>query len=386
MNKYLTIKKMKKTLLMLLISVVMFRCAAHEKMTKTVINPIPAPQKAETVFYPMPPQKPRLQFLLSITSEEDLGKKTVNLSSFKQGDSPKKIAKAYDIFAVPGKIYISDVNHKIISIVDLEKKEFTYIKNFSRTSKYFAEPAGIWVTENDYKYVADFKRKQIVVFDNNNNFFRYYGEDGQFDKPVDIAVFKNKIYVCDMNKHMVIVIDKDSGKTIQEIGGIGKKEGLFYKPSHVIVDKQGYLYVNDSFNFRVQKFDLNGNFMKKFGFPGDTLGAFARPKGLDIDREGHLYVVDSAFENVQVFDDKTTDLLLFFGGFGVAPGSMYLPSGLHIDYYNVKYFKEYVDKNFSIKYLVYVSNMWGANKLNVYGFGEWIGSPLPKTGGGRDGG
>lgn len=359
---------MKKTLLLIILTVmVLFGCAAPEK------------EKIETIFYPPPPQQPRLQFLLSITDEEDIGKKPSALAEFLLGkmESIKRLARPYDIGAVKGKIYILDRTYKKILIIDLVKKEFNYIRDEKMGA--LRDPSGIWVTEDGYKYVSDMQRKQIVVFDNNDNFTRVYGENDQFDKPLDVAVYQNKIYVCDFTKHQIIVIDKDSGKTIQVIGGIGMKEGKFFKPTHVIVDKKGDVYVNDAFNFRIQKFDPEGNFLKAFGYQGDTLGGFARPKGLDIDREGHLYVVDTAFENVQIFDDKTTDLLLFFGGFERGPGSMYLPNGIYIDYFNTEYFKEYVDKDFSVEYLVYVGNLLGFKKLNVYGFGKWIGAPLSET-------
>lgn len=354
---------MKKTVFILLTGIVLFSCAAPEK-------------KIETVFYPPLPQQPRLQFLLSITDEEDIGKKPGALTEFLLGKmvSVKRIARPFDIGTVKGKIYISDRKYKKILIIDLVKKEFDYIRDERMGA--LRDPVGIWVTENGYKYVADMARKQIVVFDNNDNFLRAYGDKDQFDRPFDVAVYQNEIYVCDFKKHQIIVVDKDSGKTIQKIGSIGVEEGKFFKPSHVVVDKQGNLYVNDSFNFRIQKFDPEGNFVKTFGYHGDTLGGFARPKGLTIDREGHIYVVDAAFENVQIFDDITTDLLLFFGGFETGPGSMYLPNGIYIDYLNVEYFKKYADKDFNIKYLVYVGNTLGFKKLNIYGFGEWTGAPL----------
>ena len=144
----------------------------------------------------------------------------------------------------------------------------------------------------------------------------------------------------------------------------------------MVVDQQGSIYVTDAFNFRVQKFDPKGKFLISYGYLGDAFGAFARPKGLDIDRDGHLYVVDAAFENVQIFDEKTGALLLFFGGAGNAPGSMYLPAGIHIDYRNAAYFSNFVDKDFRLKYVVYTGNLFGAEKLNVYGFGDWVGEPL----------
>jgi DNA-binding beta-propeller fold protein YncE len=347
-------------------------------------------EKLPPLFYPMPPQQPRLQFLVSITSEEDIGKKQRRrsaLQTYLTGDftstdqssdsSLQQIGRAYDIGAVKGKIYITDrVKNKIL-IINLDKKMFDFLPEVGQGV--LSEPAGIWVTEEDYKYIADFSKKQVVVFDNNNNFVRAYGESGQFEKPIDVAVFQNRIYICDLNRHQIIILDKDSGKTIQAIGGIGAQEEKFYKPTHVIVDSIGNFYVNDSFNSRIQKFDPNGKLLKIFGYHGDTLGGFARPKGIDIDRDGHLYAADAIFENVQIFDANTADLLLFFGEFGPSRESMYLPLGIHIDYENVEYFNKYSDKNFRIKYLVYVSNSFGENKINVYGFGDWTGKPFQKT-------
>lgn len=362
---------MKRVLLLISTVLILFGCAAPEK-------------KIETMFYPGPPQEPRLQFLVSITDEKDIGKKSSAFQEFLVGEtqSAKTIGRPFDIGAVKGKIYISDRTYNKILIIDLEKKEFDYIKN--EKEGVFVDLAGIWVTEDGHKYAADFGRKQILVFNAADTFIKVYGENGQFDKPIDVAVYENRIYVCDMNKNKVIVIDKNSGETLQEIGELGIKEGQFYKPTHVVVDGQGSLYVNDAFNYRIQKFDPNGNFIKSFGYQGDIMGSFARPKGVDISKDGHLYAVDTAFENVQIFDDETTDLLLFFGGFGPAAGSMYLPNGIYIDYLNTEYFSKYTDKDFSVKYLVYVGNMLGDKKLNVYGFGDWIGKPLPGIGDKKD--
>jgi DNA-binding beta-propeller fold protein YncE len=357
---------MKKTILMLLSLFILYSCAPPEKKV------------FETVFYPALPQQPRLQFLTSITTEEDIGKKQSAFREFLLGEIPplKRIERPYDIGAVKGKIYISDRTHKRILIINLEEKTFDAIQ--SKKAGAISEPAGIWVTGDDYKYVTDFKRKQVLVYDDKNRYVRAYGKKGQFSRPLDVAIYQDKIYVCDFDTNQIIVVDKNSGETINTIGTTGKNEGELFKPTHLIVDNKGNIYVNDSFNFRIQKFSPEGKFLKKFGYHGDTLGGFARPKGLAIDREEHLYVVDTAFENVQIFDDRTTELLLFFGGFGPDPGDMYLPNGIFIDYENVDYFKKYVDKDFRLKYLVYVGNMLGRKKLNVYGFGEWIGEPLPE--------
>ena len=352
---------MKKILLMMAAAVMLFSCA-------------PAQKKMGTAFFPPLPEQPRLQFLTSITGEEDIGKSPSALKEWLIGKRPsmKQIGRANNMGSAKGKIYIADITHNKILILDLAKKEFDYINDEGSGS--LLQPLGIWVTEDDIKYVADNGRKQIVVFDRENKFLRTYGEKGQLKGPMGVAVYRNRIYVVDFEEYAVVVIDKDTGKTIQTIGG----EGDLYKPTHIIVDHEGNIYVNDSFDFRIIKFDPEGKRLKIFGYAGDGLGSLARPKGIDIDREGHLYIVDAAFENVQIFDDATTDLILFFGGYGPHQGSMYLPAGLHIDYDNVEYFNKYADKDFKIKYLVYVGNFLGDKKLNVYGFGEWIGPPLPE--------
>ncbi len=369
-------EKMKNTLVVLIIIVMLSACApdtrikrglgprqSGQKEAVAAETSVSAEQQVDKIFYPMLPEQPRLQLLYSFTE------KTV--TEFKGGEKYfLQMKRAYDIGAAKGKIYVSDGAFKKVTVVDLETKSLSQINGDY-------ESAGIWITDDDYKYIADFNKKQIVVFDSDNQLARVYAYRDQFDKPVDVAVFENKIYVCDLNQHKIIVIDKDSGKSIQEIGGPGKKEGSLYKPTHVVVDSEGNLYVNDFFNLRVQKFDRDGKFEKVFGYPGDTLGAFARPKGISTDRDGNLYVVDAAFENVQIFDEKTTELLLFFGGFGVTPGTMYLPNSVFVDYSNVDYFRNYADENFNLKYLVYVGNALGPIKVNVYGFGEWTGALSP---------
>jgi DNA-binding beta-propeller fold protein YncE len=356
---------MKRTVFVLIALLMFSGCATVPEETQTV------------VFYPPLPQRPRLQFLHAITGEEDIGESQGEFMEFLLGKptSDKRIGKAWDIASSDGKIYVLDRRSRRLLIIDLVQRKFDYLKD-QRMGE-LDEPSGIWVTEDDVKYIADMARKQIVVFGANNDYLRSYGGPDLFDKPVDVAVYQNTVYVSDMDKNKIFALDKTSGKPKWNIGEKGSDNGQFAKPTHVVVDDEGNIYVTDAFNFRVQKFDPEGKFLKSYGYLGDAFGAFARPKGLDVDRDGHLYVVDAAFENVQIFDVKTGALLLFFGGAGTAPGSMYLPAGIHIDYRNTAYFSNFVDRDFRLKYVVYTGNFFGAEKLNVYGFGDWVGEALP---------
>jgi DNA-binding beta-propeller fold protein YncE len=354
---------MKKTVLILLAISMLIGCATGPKKVDTV------------VFYPPPPDTPRLQFLVSISGEDDIGGKRGGFEEFLLGVSvmQKSIGRPYDMGSSSGKIYLNDrtVRGRII-IMDLGSQEFTYLRD-PKFGNILANPAGIWVTKDDFKYVADLERKRILVFSKDNRFVKSYGDEDLFDKPVDVTVYEDKVYVCDMKKHKIFVLDKGTGKLRGSIGQGGSGAGQFHRPSHVVVDHLGNIFVTDAFNFRVQMFNSEGQFVKSFGYHGDVKGGFARPKGIGVDREGRLYVVDSAFQNVQIFDNGSGQLLTFFGGGGNAPGRMLVPVAFHIDYDNVEFFSRYADKDFRLKYVVYVGNQWGRNKLNVYGFGEWVG-------------
>jgi len=326
---------------------------------------------AATIFYPELPQRPRLQFLHSISGENDLGKKQSAFQEFLFGKNyDQLLGKPYDVAACKEKIYILDRMYKKIVILDLASKKMSFLND--QGIGRLGDPSGIWVSEENIKYVTDMQRKQVVAFDGNDHFLRTYGSREIFEKPVDVAVYGKQIYVVDMDKEQLFILNRDTGQVINTVG----EKGEFFKPSHVTVGPSGNVFVTDAFHFVIKKFSPDGKFLDTIGFHGDQIGGFVRPKGVAVDKNDHLYVVDAAFENVQIFDDQGR-MLLFFGGPGSGPGNLYLPAGIAIDDNNAASFQKYADQNFKLEYLVYVTNMFGKNMLNVYGFGHWIGESLP---------
>jgi uncharacterized protein (TIGR03663 family) len=86
------------------------------------------------------------------------------------------------------------------------------------------------------------------------------------------------------------------------LGERGTGPGRFIKPAGLAVDRDGNLYVADSGNHRVQKFDAEGRFIAQVGSLGDGEGEFNEPWGVAVDGEGNLYVADTWNNRIQKFD------------------------------------------------------------------------------------
>lgn len=111
------------------------------------------------------------------------------------------------------------------------------------------------------------------------------------------------------------------GNFITKWGSLGSGDGQFSSAYvyGVAVDVSGDVYIADSNNDRVQKFDNAGMFITKWGSAGIANGQFDRPYQLAVDGSGNVYVMDSYNNRIQKFDAAGTFLTAWgVGGFGVA--------------------------------------------------------------------
>ena len=132
----------------------------------------------------------------------------------------------------------------------------------------------------------------------------------------------------------------------------GTSPGQFLDPQGVAVDVSGNIFVADSVNHRIQKFDSSGDFLLKIGsnpFGGSEDGEFAFPTGVAVDSLGNIYVVDNNNHRVQKFDSSGVFLLKFgsrcnlltdqvgcvdpdgAGPLGLGDGQFRFPFGIEVD-------------------------------------------------------
>jgi tripartite motif-containing protein 71 len=148
------------------------------------------------------------------------------------------------------------------------------------------------------------------------------GGTNPFKEPISIALDpQGNLYVADSANHRIQKFD-GQGKLISKWGGLGQGNGQLncqpYNFCAVAVDSSGHVYVTDGNNNRVVKFDSSGKFLSTWGSTGYDNGQFTNPFGLGVDRQGNVYVSDDN-HRIQKFD-ANGKFLAKWGGPGSGDG------------------------------------------------------------------
>lgn len=333
-----------------------------------------APERAPRpgpVFYPPPPQPPRIQHLLTLTGARDLAPPETGFARFilGEGGDAEQLRRPYGSALHEGKLYVADSRAPGLAVFDIPNKRFKVVTGSGRGR--MKRPINVTIDADGTKFVTDTERNQVLVYDREDAFVAAYGAPGQF-KPVDTAIAGERLYVADILHHRVQVLDKRSGATLFEFGKPGRAPGELHLPTNLAIGGGGDVFVVETGNFRVQRFTAEGRPVRTYGQIGNTPGSFARPKGIALDREGRMYVGDAAFQNVQIFDAEGR-LLLAFGQSEEGVAGLSLPAGVAIDYNNAALFRAYAHPQFQIEYVILVASQFGPNQIDVFGFGRMQG-------------
>jgi len=334
-------------------------------------------QTMQPVFYPALPSRPRLQFLTSFSGPESFETSSTNVfEKFVLGEPEKKegIIRPYGMALYDGKLYVCDTGVRMVEVLDLKNRTFSYLT----TDKRLTNPINIYITNDGTKYISDPTAGAVFVFDNKNILTAILGKELDI-APIDIAVRDRRCYISDFKSNQVVVFDIPADKEIMRIGSKNTAQpqsmndlpaGQIALISDLTLDDQGNIYVTDKAAGRITKFDGSGKVLAVIGRLGSNVDEFIRPKGIAVDRENRIWVVDSAPEVTKIYDEKAR-LLLYFGLPGNEPGNMNLPVKVCLDYNNIEYFRKNIAPGANIEFLVLVSNQYGLNKINVYGFGNF---------------
>jgi DNA-binding beta-propeller fold protein YncE len=191
----------------------------------------------------------------------------------------------------------------------------------------FKEVAAVGVDKNDNVYVFNRGEHPMMVFDREGNFLTSWGE-GQYPRAHGLHMAPDDtIFLTDDGDHVVRKVTLE-GKVLLEIGVPGNPAPFmsgepFHRCTHTALSPAGEIYVSDGYgNARVHKYAPNGKLLMSWGEPGSGEGEFNVVHNICCDADGWVYVADRENHRVQVFDGN--------GRYETQWNNLHRPCGLYM--------------------------------------------------------
>ena len=239
-----------------------------------------------------------------------------------------------------GKAYVSDWGGNRIQKFDSDGAFISQWGSYCRVAEQgldgcdgkFFQPQGVAIDSNESVYVVGTYNNRIQKFDSNGAFLDKWGEfcnvateaqnscDGRFNGPYSAAVDSDgNLIVADTFNNRIQKFDS-SGGFVTKWGrycdvagqGTGGCDGKFNHPTGITVDENDTVYVADTGNHRMQKFDPDGNLLGRWGSlcrvdeEGQDAcdGNFYYPTNIAVGLEGEAFVIDGFNNRIQEFDSN----------------------------------------------------------------------------------
>jgi len=268
-----------------------------------------------------------------------------------------------------GNVYVADRNNSLIRKISSTGIVTTFAGSGTRafadgigTAASFNGPSGVTVDEAGNVYVADGFNNRIrkispagvvttIAGSGTYGFADGTGNSASFDVAVGLVVDgAGNVYVADRFNNRIRKIS--SAGVVTTLAGSGTRafangtgtEASFAKPSGVVVDVSGSIYVADAEDSRIRKISaagvvttLAGSGSHGFADGTGTAASFNYPMGVAVDGAGNVYVADQFNERIRKIN--STGVVTTFAGsgtYGFADGtgtaaSFNGPSGVAVD-------------------------------------------------------
>jgi len=247
-------------------------------------------------------------------------------------NAPKFLARIAVAAGTQGRIYISDPRVGSLYIYD----ELMVLKG---EIKGLNKPLGVAVDSLGHVLVGNDGRDNVEAYDATTGELLAVFGDGLVKMPTAITVDgAGNIYVTDSRSDNIRVFNS-AYEPIRVVGRSGMGDDTLTFPMDAeIID--GKIFVADQGNYRVQVFDLDGNWLDSITFDGVAgqncswftgkceipgIPPFTRVQALSRDALGRLHVLDNFAAAVSIFESGDGAYVTTYGGYGLSPGLLRVP-------------------------------------------------------------
>ncbi|MDF2558168.1 MAG: repeat containing protein [Bacillales bacterium] len=275
--------------------------------------------------------------------ESEYTNKPLNIKMRKPGADPQfyfaisskgenELLKPMDIYSDGKQVYVTDATKLKVFVYD--EKDGNLIFSFGKAGNgkgQFAFPYGITADKEGNIYVADTDNNNISIFTPDGKFKNYFkpvSKEDAISSPSAIRIFDEKLYVPEIQTGRVKIFDLNGNKLFEIM--IPSEQEQLNSPNGIAVDKDGNIYVSDTVNARIVKFDNTGKLAATFNGEGSTTASvMTSPRGIVVDKDGTIYDVDLVSQCIMKFD-KNGKFLNKIGDVGSGNAQFRVPSGLFL--------------------------------------------------------
>ncbi len=197
------------------------------------------------------------------------------------------------------------MHRKLIQILFLFFSTSVFAQNYIFEGEIgsFKSASAFSVTPSGFFYISDIGNNEAIKLDTLDKVIQKIGGYGwnnsAFDNPVDVFATDLRVYVTDKNNNRIQVFDKDLNflfliKTDLETNEF---EGFQY-PASCVTSIQNDIFILDSENTRILKYNSSGNFNLEFGNYRSGDFTLENPSQIALSQDSKIFVLDNNFLNI----------------------------------------------------------------------------------------